>query len=845
MKKKQINIYALYTLFFMFTFIVIFLAFFLKRNSFISLTDGYFQSFPVFVYIREYITNIFKGNLVQFDFKIGLGDDVLQTMNYYGLFDIFSIVSVFLFPAKYVEYAYNFSVLLKLYASGMAFIYYIQSYVKSKGCAVIGALLYAFNVYALYWGLFFIPYLTAMITFPLIIKGIDELCEKNVKISKVMIAALFIQGMTGFYHLYMEIVITIIYFIFVAIFRLWKRKDLGIKEIFSITFNVAINGILGVGLSAVVLFPAIKGLFGSTRELGKIETSLLCEFDKIASAVGDLIVPNVNHTFTTLSIIAIGSILFYIGNKNKKKEFLYLTIMLWLLTWCPVFGSIMNGLSYSTDRWYFILHFFFSIVAVLALDSAEKAKKVQIGIYVLFSSIILIMHLSQNERTTGNILRVVIFFIMTGVFVWIYNAEKDREKKILMYGCLVVMVMGLFVFGPKVLGGAGYSSYFKESGVYQEIVESDDEVEKALDGFERWDFKNSSLGASIVADYNGTVEFFSTLNSNTSNFYREMYISHGIGVADFALEGIDGRKEIMSLLSVSKYMDPQSEEDEYIIRDNLFYLPLGFTYEEYMLESEFDKLTPLEKTSQILKTIVIAEDNVSYVPNLEKADNKVFSDVKLNYKIRGNAGDRKVYIPIEEYLSLWEQGKGEIYVFLDELHGNNAKINIGNKKITVASEENVYYTGPAECLVNVSEIKRDSIGYYFNIDVQGESDFEESKMDVYWHYIDEDVIEERKKSFLTNLQIEHNLVKGKITTEKDEVLFLSIPYSTGWEAYVDKKETDILKANIGFMAIPLNEGSHEIELVYHTPGLKMGLMCSLFSLIMVIGLSAVNRKNKF
>ena len=40
-----------------------------------------------------------------------------------------------------------------------------------------------------------------------------------------------------------------------------------------------------------------------------------------------------------------------------------------------------------------------------------------------------------------------------------------------------------------------------------------------------------------------------------------------------------------------------------------------------------------------------------------------------------------------------------------------------------------------------------------------------------------------------------------------------------------------LKANTAFMVIPVSQGEHDVELVYFTPYLKQGLLCSLVSLI--------------
>ena len=52
------------------------------------------------------------------------------------------------------------------------------------------------------------------------------------------------------------------------------------------------------------------------------------------------------------------------------------------------------------------------------------------------------------------------------------------------------------------------------------------------------------------------------------------------------------------------------------------------------------------------------------------------------------------------------------------------------------------------------------------------------------------------------------------TKAKGGLAFLSVPYSSGFTAYVDGKETAIIKADGGLMAVPIEEGAQELILIY-------------------------------
>ena len=69
----------------------------------------------------------------------------------------------------------------------------------------------------------------------------------------------------------------------------------------------------------------------------------------------------------------------------------------------------------------------------------------------------------------------------------------------------------------------------------------------------------------------------------------------------------------------------------------------------------------------------------------------------------------------------------------------------------------------------------------------------------------------------------------KITSDHQEYLFASVPYSEGWTVADRGEKLDLLRADEGFMAVRLDEGNHELRFAYHTPGLKTGLLISLFS----------------
>lgn len=97
---------------------------------------------------------------------------------------------------------------------------------------------------------------------------------------------------------------------------------------------------------------------------------------------------------------------------------------------------------------------------------------------------------------------------------------------------------------------------------------------------------------------------------------------------------------------------------------------------------------------------------------------------------------------------------------------------------------------------------------------------------------------------LQNVKVENHELTGKISVSKEKVLVIALPYSTGFTAYVDGKETELKQANTMYMALNLKKGEHEIKITYHTPYLYMGLGLTCTGLLCYIGVVLIYKKKR-
>jgi len=68
---------------------------------------------------------------------------------------------------------------------------------------------------------------------------------------------------------------------------------------------------------------------------------------------------------------------------------------------------------------------------------------------------------------------------------------------------------------------------------------------------------------------------------------------------------------------------------------------------------------------------------------------------------------------------------------------------------------------------------------------------------------------------------------ASFTSDKDRLVFFSVPYESGWSAEVNGEKADIIEADVGFMAVKVPKGTSTIRFNYKTPGLGLGFAVAL------------------
>ncbi len=868
---------------------------FLKNGkSFIWDYDGIKQHYAALCYLgnyyRETASRFLAGDFVlpMFDFSLGMGEDIITTLNFYGFGDPLTLLAAFV-PEEKTEYLYDFLVIFRMYLAGLSFAWFCRQKKRSFASALIGALAYSFSGYVLHVAVKHPFFVIPMIFLPLAVIGVDRALEK--KKLTLLIAVVFFTALNGFYFFYMNTVFLVIYALVKVICHSYRegiRKIL--KDVFAGAGRCIVAYSMGMLMAAVLFVPSVLAYLTGTRSESAFDPGNLLFFDTGRyNAIFTRLIGPPRITWDYLGMVSLGlfAIVILFAGTQKKNIVLKVNIIIWTLFMLVPFGGYMlNGFSYVSGRFMYLVTFVYAVGIVYALPELVKLSRRKLVVcavaaMVYFIAVLFSSDVDEFYGWFGFVMLVVTFFVLALRSVRPF-AEKLTPKVI--YSMLVTVVAlniignGWLLFGGK---GQGYLQSFVDSGTAYETVVSSPEAEaqdSGENGFWRTDasMKNTENAGMLTGKY-GVSSYFSISNPNRTRYLLQM--DNG-GVLDsmFKIEGLDDRTFLEALASVRYYAVEAGDEGQvpygyeflkefkrgkktYRLFENTCFLPLGITYDSFVTEDSLDEETKensLKLQEVMLKTLVLKEpaESIQRLDELPETKEREipFEIVKTkNVEVGGgkavvkkNGGSMT--------LRLGEKiADEELYVSLEGFEitqknrtycGITVKGAERKKTIQALTAQWNWYFGRDKYLFNLGITNSEDLACTIKFEYRGKFDLK--NLNIYAQGMEDykKTVSTRKASTLQGLSLGTNSVKGEITVSEPQMLFLSIPYSKGWSAAVNGKEVPVCQANTAYMALPLPAGENHVELNYETPYLRAGAGMTLVGFIMFIVylLSARRRK---
>ena len=898
-KKSKKNYFLLYFLAFTVVFSAIAFIFFfcmfnLYGRTLVWSLDGQDQYLVSLIYFGDWGKSIFEGlfstghlQIPFWDSAIAMGADVVITLNYYIVGDPLGLLAIF-WPKEGYASLYTFIIVFRIFLAGVSFSVMCFYFKKGRFTVLLGALMYSFSGYILHYStrhpLFIIP----LYLLPLLIVGTEMIFKKKSPALFSIIIAL--SAVTNFYFFYYLTLMILMYS--VARYMFHYRKVIEEKLIF-LFLRFTKFYLIGVGLAAFLFLPTIFSFLGNGRVGANGYLPLFFHISEYLYYIPEVIV---GYKFSPILFPCL--VLLFMQKDPRYKILKFAVILFQAMLLIPVFGYIFNGFNYTIDRWQFLVSLVYSFICVCMIPKLKGITKKQIAIlfvaFLVGISMLIVFSVATKERYFWFAVQGILLFFF--IFISIYRSKANiRFLKVFVAVVVIfgIVVQGYFWYSP--LEKDNTRNFMdKETMVFYDQEEPFEAEKTEKEPFYRTDITTrDTFNDSMIHGFNSTAGYFSTLSSVYFDFFNQTgAVPYLFTPSRF--NGFDRRASLGALASVKYYerrsgsplKDPpygyrkvekiEKNGFEYTIYKNKNFLPLGYTYSDVIYKQDFENLTPEQKQEAMVRTIYLEEPIEGYNSIPFKENYTIDFSVENNKNVsltgnilevkKANAGLKltfnslpncETYIRLEQLVDRLKAPLQDREYYLSEESTESEKklFEINNQysrapdivDITVKSErtEGVrllrnertdFYSGVHDFTFNLGYNKEivSEATLYFN--KKGKYNLEDLNVISIPMEGFEERIGKLKEDVLKDVKFNTNMISGNISLKEDKILCLSIPYMKGFTAYVNGKETELLKANLMYSAIPLKAGKNEIVLRYKTPYLRAGVTVSLITAGLAVAL---------
>lgn len=902
LKDKGINSYLCFLMLYVVFAFALYFPFLIYNKSFLWGADGLSQMYPGLLYFKEWLSDIFTSIFVNHSFEVemwnlslGFGQDVFgNAIDFRVPNFVFA-----LFPEAQIELFLGIYVNASMILAGVAFIKFARKKGDSNIGIVLGALIYVFCGYTLYFSAKHTFFLEMMILFPLLLEGVDTIFEK--KISFLFIFTVFISGVSYFYFLYMITIPTVIY----AFFKFFEQEKHGIIEFIKIIGIFLWQYLLGILCSAFSLLPALVRVLRSNRTSSAGGNKILLwekdyYFDLIKGVFDTTIVPNLGCiTIAGLGIVAFVYLIFC-SEKWKKKILLQSAIYVIALL-LPPLSLLFCAYTGRAQRWSFVLIFWFAMAFVIIFPKMlNKNPKIYTKVLLVvgaLSCVYVIAVILSEDQVEASIVWMFVYLVILAVHNFTSFFEgHEREIIILFIVCMVVEVsmksyalyspsgenyVSEFVDSGKVIERGNDNASFMVNALDDDTVYRSDIVTAPLD--EKYNQNNYGLRNGI----NGLASYYSFTNGKISQYSIDVGNSQQnvrFLILDFNQRTVLNELAAVKYLATTEISDfripygyklikmnekefSDGRVEESYLYENKYSLPMMYVYDSWIDESTYNKLEVNEKEQAMLQGIVL-EESIDYPRTKLKFDYDVLLDWKDIVKyIKDNRLESDKFeiteegLIVKEYTSLsipiQQKATGEIYVRIKDAEYISKNVNEENgwtvadvssigtimgeasNECTLTNSTYEYYMGKRDFLLNLGYGK---IGSEIQLMFSAPGEYQFSDIEILCQPMEQypSQIEKLTGNLVTDIVLCTNGITGRVKVSEEKMLCVAVPYSEGWKAFINGEETKIYPANGMYMAIMLTPGENEIRFQYHTEGLLAGAIISCSSILIFMVVLIVN-----
>ena len=759
---------------FIVSFVVMMLSFLprMVANGGIFTYYGDFNSQQIMFYQHAH-DSVQAGNL-GWDWGTDLGSSFIGSYSFYLLGSPFFWLTT-LFPSSFVPYMIPWLLALKTSVASVFAYAYIRRFVKDPSACFVGGLLYGCSGFQIY-NVFFNHFHDATAMFPLMLIGMERLCVDNKKGGFALAVA--INAINSYFFFVGECVFLVIYFFL-------RCTD---KE-FRVTFKkfgwLLFEAVLGVMLAAFIFFPACMDIVENPRLTERLWGMDMVVYNESVR------IPRIFQAFFMLNdmparinifdsdrarwasmagYLPMFSMAGVIGfMRTRKKHWLKRAVFVFMIMACvPILNSSFVAFNASYyARWYYMPILLLCLMTAKVLaenkDDLKKGFWPVLVMDAVFLGIGLLPKEEDGKLVFGKVAKYPEFYYIQ----FAVTAIMLILLAVLVY--LIASPTGEQVVKRVRLNYKRVTCIFTSVAVgvcmFTCVVYGSIQTESPLDYIDRGIYGSEKMDMQKL-------ESQSSYYLPQNNFYR---IDTSPDVDNWCMFwGLSSMRCFHSVVNTS-IMD--------------FYTSLGQTR---------DVASRIETQLYGLRSLL----SVKYYFDQSQLPRGVSPESPGNligFKFVGRQNGFRVY-ENQNYLPMGIAF--DYYCQKDELtiHSDPEKSVILTQALVLDASTAMKYT--------------DYVRYkmFLPSDLSA-SAYEESCAHL-------------RTQCCSEFDYSTDGFDAKITLPDKKLVFFSVPYDKGWTAKVNGKETEVIKVDFGFMAVPCEQGENTISFTYKTRYFAQGAVIS-------------------
>ena len=628
---------------------LIFLPFYLLDGGFFHYAGDFnSQQISFYRYMNGFLKGTgypagYEGVKSTFSWATDLGSGAMNAYSFYLYGSPFFWFSL-LFPQNWLPYLMVPLLVLKFAVAGGGAYKYLHRYVKDPNFAVLGAALYTFSGWGLY-NIFFNHFIDVLALFPWMLWALDETIYEHRHGWFAFWVALNL--LNNYFFFVGQVLFLVIYFV-------CKLSAGDFKLTPRLFGQLAFESLLGVALGFVELWPTVLSVLQNPRTIDLSSGWGFLTYSKpqqyLAILLSWILPPDspymtsiwsegiIKWTSMTayLPLCSLAGVVAYWRAKqgDSKKR---------IIAVCAVFAlvPILNSAFYALNSSYYARWFYMPVLILAAMTvcawedpSLDLARPVRSIGWVIIATLAFALVPVQDSSTKEWSLGVlqspgqyiaVLGFGLGGLAVYYFICKRWRERKIFARRLLAGVLAFSCLFGIVHIGIGKFGQWNTDSDLVEQYTNALALKKDLPEGDWRIDTYKTHDNLGLWLDKSCLQYFGSTAAPSILSFYPALGVKRDVRsqpeLSNYALRGLLSVKYLLTTPEHQEQFRSEADEgweyydirDGYVLYENQNYVPMGFTYDYYLTEDQYEDTVTPTRSNLLMRALVLSEeDAVAY-----------------------------------------------------------------------------------------------------------------------------------------------------------------------------------------------------------------------------------------